>query len=54
VLLPGAKQSARTNFDDYDLAPDDKRNRIPWRAAKGPNAAYPTPIHRLLFTNPVN
>jgi phospholipase C len=47
---PGAKQSARMNFREYDRAPEDELNRILWRAAKGPDAPYPTPIHRVLFT----
>jgi YVTN family beta-propeller protein len=47
---PGAKQSARMNFRDYDLAPEDALNRILWAAAKGPDVPYPTPIHRALFT----
>jgi hypothetical protein len=49
---PGAKQSARMNFRDYDLAPEDELNRILWRAAKGPDAPYPTPIHRVIFADP--
>ena len=47
---PGAKQSARMNFREYDLAPEDELNRILWRAAKGEDVPYPTPIHRVLFT----
>jgi YVTN family beta-propeller protein len=47
---PGAKQSARMNFRDYDLAPEDELNRILWRDAKGEGVPYPTPIHRALFT----
>jgi YVTN family beta-propeller protein len=43
---PGAKQSARMNFREYDRAPEDELNRILWAAAKGPDAPYPTPIHR--------
>ena len=42
---PGAKQSARMNFREYDRAPEDELNRILWAAVKGPNAPYPTPIH---------
>jgi len=42
---PGAKESARMNFREYDLAPEDPLNRILWLAAKGPDAPYPTPIH---------
>ncbi|MDB6111722.1 MAG: phosphoesterase [Pedosphaera sp.] len=48
---PGAKESARMNFRDYDLAPEDALNRVLWLAAKGPDAPYPTPIHRALFTD---
>ena len=40
------------NFRDYDLAPEDELNRILWRAAKGPDVPYPTPIHRVIFTEP--
>ena len=47
---PGAKQSARMDFREYDRAPEDELNRILWAAAKGPKAPYPTPIHRVLFT----
>ena len=47
---PGAKQSARMNLRDYDLAPEDELNRILWLAAKGPDVPYPTPIHRAIFT----
>ena len=48
---PGAKQSARMNFREYDLAPEDELNRILWHAARGTDAPYPTPIHRILFAN---
>jgi hypothetical protein len=47
---PGAKESSRMNFAQYDRAPEDELNRILWRAAKGPNVPYPAPIHRALFT----
>ncbi len=47
---PGAKKSARMNFRDYDLAPEDELNRVLWQAAKGPDMPYPTPIHRVIFT----
>jgi hypothetical protein len=40
------------NFRDYDLAPEDELNRILWRVAKGPDAPYPTPIHRVIFSGP--
>jgi hypothetical protein len=49
---PGAKESARMNFREYDRAPEDELNRILWAAAKGPGVPYPTPIHRALFTQP--
>jgi hypothetical protein len=42
------------NFLDYDLAPEDELNHILWSVAKGPDMPYPTPIHRALFTSPVN
>jgi hypothetical protein len=48
----GAKQSARMDFRDYDRAPEDELNRILWGAAKGPVVPYPTPIHRVIFTEP--
>jgi YVTN family beta-propeller protein len=51
---PFAKESSRMNFLDYDLAPEDELNRILWRVAKGPNVPYPAPIHRALFTSPMN
>jgi YVTN family beta-propeller protein len=47
---PGAKQSARMDWTEYDRIPEDELNRILWRAAKGPNVPYPTPIHRAVFT----
>jgi YVTN family beta-propeller protein len=49
---PYAKQSKRMNFREYDLAPEDELNRILWYVAKGPDAPYPTPIHRAIFTAP--
>jgi YVTN family beta-propeller protein len=49
---PYAKQSARMNFREYDRAPEDELNRILWHLAKGPDAPYPTPIHRAIFTTP--
>ncbi len=48
---PGAKQSARMDFRDYDRAPEDELNRILWAASKGVDAPYPTPIHRAVFTD---
>jgi YVTN family beta-propeller protein len=47
---PGARQSAKMNFREYDRAPEDELNRILWRAAKGDGVPYPTPIHRAIFT----
>ena len=49
---PFAKESARMNFDAYDLAPEDELNRILWYTAR-PDEPYPTPIHRALFTKPI-
>lgn len=50
---PYAKESSRMNFSDWDLAPEDQLNRILWHVAR-PNDPYPTPIHRALFTRPVD
>jgi YVTN family beta-propeller protein len=47
---PYSRQSAKMNFREYDLAPEDELNRILWHTAKGPDVPYPTPIHRVLFT----
>ncbi len=47
---PGAQASAKMDFDDVDEAPEDELNRVLWLAMKGPDAPYPTPIHRALFT----
>lgn len=49
---PGAKQSSRMDFREYDRAPEDALNRILWAAAKGTNSLYPAPVHRVLFTRP--
>ncbi len=46
---PGAKESAKMNFREYDLAPEDQLNRVLWLAAKGPDAPYPAPIHGALL-----
>jgi YVTN family beta-propeller protein len=54
LLSPFAKQSARMDFREYDRAPEDELNRILWAAAKGPDVPYPTPIHRAIFTRPVD
>jgi hypothetical protein len=50
---PGAKESAKMNFREYDCAPEDALNRILWAAAKGTDAPYPAPIHRAVFTSPL-
>lgn len=42
---PGAAQSAKMDWSEYDRIPDDVLNRILWRAAKGPNVSYPAPRH---------
>jgi YVTN family beta-propeller protein len=49
ALSPFAKESGRMNFKEYDRAPEDELNRILWYVAKGPDAPYPTPIHRALI-----
>jgi hypothetical protein len=49
---PFAKESSRTNFREYDLAPEDELNRVLWYVTKGPDVPYPTPIHRAVFTQP--
>ncbi|MEI9866372.1 MAG: hypothetical protein WDN00_17815 [Limisphaerales bacterium] len=51
---PGAKESAKMNFREYDRAPEDALNRILWAEAKGPEVPYPTPIHRAVFTSPLS
>jgi hypothetical protein len=48
---PGAQASAKMDFDEVDEAPEDELNRILWAAVKGPNAPYPTPVHRALFAD---
>ena len=48
---PFAKESAKMNFREYDLAPEDELNRILWYAARGTDEPYPTPIHRALLNN---
>lgn len=45
ITSPGAKESAKMDFREYDRAPEDALNRVLWLAAKGPNEPYPTPIH---------
>jgi len=50
---PGAKESAKMNFREYDRAPEDALNRILWAEAKGWEVPYPTPIHRAVFTSAV-
>jgi hypothetical protein len=47
---PGAAASARMDFNEYDEAPEDELNRVLWRAIKGPDVPYATPIHRAVFT----
>jgi YVTN family beta-propeller protein len=44
------RESSRMNFAEYDRAPEDELNRILWYNAKGLDAPYPTPIHRVIFT----
>jgi hypothetical protein len=47
---PGAEESARMDWREYDRAPEDAVNRILWRLAKGPDVPYPPPIHRAVIT----
>jgi YVTN family beta-propeller protein len=47
---PFSAASAAMDWRGYDRAPEDALNRILWHLAKGPDAPYPTPIHRALFT----
>ena len=50
----GAKASARLNFaeyDDFDEDGEDTLNRLLWHNARGTNAPYPAPIHRVLFSH---
>jgi len=47
---PFAQQSQKMDFSEYDRAPEDELNRILWYIAKGPDAPYPAPIHRAVFT----
>ncbi len=49
IFSPGAQASAKMDFSDVDEAPEDELNRVLWVAMKGPDAPYPTPIHRVLF-----
>ena len=49
---PYAKESARMNFKEFDLAPEDELNRILWAVAR-PHEPYPAPIHRAIFTSPL-
>jgi YVTN family beta-propeller protein len=46
---PGAAASAKMDWSEYDMIPEDELNRILWRVQKGANAPYPTPIHRAVF-----
>jgi len=46
---PGAAASAKMDWSEYDLIPEDALNRILWRVAKGPDVPYPAPIHRAVF-----
>ena len=48
-----SEESGRMNFAEYDRAPEDELNRILWAVAR-PGEPYPTPIHRAIFTQPVN
>ena len=46
------ERSEKMNFAEYDRAPEDELNRILWAVAR-PGEPYPTPIHRAIFTQPL-
>jgi YVTN family beta-propeller protein len=46
------ERSEKMDFSDYDRAPEDELNRILWAVAR-PGEPYPAPIHRAIFTRPV-
>ncbi len=50
---PYAEESSRMDFSQWDLAPEDELNRILWYATR-PTEPYPAPIHRALFTRPLD
>ena len=50
IRSPFARQSAKMDFREYDEAPEDELNRILWHTARGMDAPYPTPIHRLVLS----
>ncbi|NBN94979.1 MAG: phosphoesterase [Verrucomicrobia bacterium] len=46
------ERSEKMDFAEYDRAPEDELNRILWAVAR-PGEPYPTPIHRAIFTQPL-
>jgi hypothetical protein len=44
----GAQESARMNFDAYDMIDDAALNRILWHSIKGDHVAMPAPVRRAL------
>jgi DNA-binding beta-propeller fold protein YncE len=42
---PGAAASARMDFDEEDLIPENELNEILWKSVKGPLAVMPPPVH---------
>jgi YVTN family beta-propeller protein len=43
---PGAKQSGKMNFKDFDRAPMKALNEVIWKSVKGADATMPPPVHR--------
>ena len=43
---PGAAQSEKMNFKDFDRAPMQALNEVIWRSVKGADATMPPPVHR--------
>jgi len=44
---PGAKDSARWNFDGPDRAPSLQLNRVIWQSVKGAESEPPPPVFRV-------
>lgn len=50
---PGAKQSARWDFNDPDSAPEQALNRVIWQSVKGANSQPPAPVYNVRVATPV-
>lgn len=46
---PGAELSAKMDFSEYDLAPEDDLNRVLWANAKGTKVPYPGIVRQFRF-----